>query len=874
MMRKALRRNAILWATVLSSTILAVDPAHAQFSNVEMPQQSLAVSLRTLGSRLGITVAFDPDVVRGRMAPAIHGNYSPAEAIAILLRGTGLSVKATDARSYIIAKEKVSASLRPVAQVALKSKAFAPEPLPADDRSEAVGLADIIVTAQKREQNLNQLGMTVTAVSGGDLVQRGITGAADLMKIVPGFTYIEGPTGTPVYTLRGIGYVDETLSASPAVSVYVDEVPLPFSTMARAAALDLERIEVLKGPQGTLFGENSTGGAFNYIAAKPKDELGAGINASYGRFNTTDLQGHLTGPLSDNLKGRIAVRVLSGDDWQKSYTRPETLGRTRQYQGRLLLDWKPTDRLSILFNANGWVDKSDTQAPQLIKILPGVPSAILPGYLNYPVSPDRARAADWDPRYAHRRNDTFYQFSLRGDYDVTDEIIFTTITAFEKLKIDAFYEGDGTSYQGGIDRQVNSSARSVFQEIRLAGNSGALNWVVGGNYSHSRASEAFLQIGADASTAELAPGLRYDFPRTSSRQRVSSRAAFGNIEYNPSSEITLKAGVRYTKTVRNAYVCQADAGNGNYAAFFSILSDLLNGPAPAPVIGIGDCASLDGANNFAPGPFIGRLPENNVSWRLGVDWKPGGGPLLLYANASKGYKAGTIGTTPTAFHSANSPIGQEKLIAYEAGIKTPLFSRTMQLNAAAFYYDYSDKQLLGRVLDPLFGLLFQLINIPKSRLYGVEADIVWKPADGLTFTAATTFLDTKIKEFIGYNSDGSLVDFAGTGLPYSPRWQVNGGVDYKRPVGSSLVGFVGSNLSYQSASSSGFAGDDLIKIKPRALLDARIGVEADDGRWSAQIWGRNITNTFYWTQATQSADAVLRFAGRPATYGVSVSVKY
>ena len=735
------------------------------------------------------------------------------------------------------------------------------------------GVGDIIVTAQKREQNLNDVGLTVNAVTADTLMRQGVTNAADLAKIVPGFVYVETPTGSPVYTLRGIGYVDETLSASPAVSVYVDEVPLPFSTMARAAALDLERIEVLKGPQGTLFGENSTGGAFNYIAAKPQSKFDAGFNASFGRFNTVDVQGYVTGPLTDSLKIRVAARALVGDDWQYSYTRNDKLGRARQYQGRMLLDWQPTDRLSFLLNANGWIDKSDTQAPQLVQIVPQVPAAIFPDLLNYPLAPKNNRAADWDSRFDQRRDDDFWQLSLRGNYELADSISLVSITAYEKLRIDAYYEGDGTSFQD-FDRGVKSRAHSFFQELRVAGINGPFNWVLGGNYSDSFAVESFRQNSFDASNSELIPGLRFDRPETTSRQNITSKAVFANAEYELTPSVTVKGGARYTKTLRNANVCIADSGNGNYATFFSILSDTLNGAAPAPVLGLGDCTSLDQENNFAPGPVDTRLSEDNISWRAGVDWHPAGSDVLLYANVSQGYKAGTAGTTPTAFHAQNAPITQEKLRSYEAGIKAPLLGRTMQINAAVFHYEYTDKQLLGRVRDPVFGLLFQLINVPKSVLTGAEAEITWRPVRPLTLNIAGTYLDTNIKKFESFNSTGVLANFAGTGLPYSPQWQINSRFNYRQPINDNLTFDLGSQLSYQSASTAGFAGDTLLRIKSRALLDAQIGIEGPDAKWTAQIWGRNITNQQYWTSAVQVQDAVTRYAGRPATYGVSFSWKY
>ncbi|HKR93035.1 TonB-dependent receptor plug domain-containing protein, partial [Novosphingobium sp.] len=177
-------------------------------------------------------------------------------------------------------------------------------PAPAPEGS----VEEIVVTAQKRSESINTVGMSINAASSEQLVKLGVTDISQLAKIVPGFAYNVTAFGLPVYTIRGVGYQESSLAAGPAVSVYVDEVPLPYAAQTLGAPLDLERVEVLKGPQGTLFGSNATGGAINYIAAKPTDSLSYGGRVSYGRFNTADLSGFVSGPLTSTLNARLAVR--------------------------------------------------------------------------------------------------------------------------------------------------------------------------------------------------------------------------------------------------------------------------------------------------------------------------------------------------------------------------------------------------------------------------------------------------------------------------------------------------------------------------------------------------------------------------------------
>jgi iron complex outermembrane receptor protein len=182
---------------------------------------------------------------------------------------------------------------------------------PATAPAEARGSTDIIVTAQKREQNINKVGLTITALGAGALEERNIQSAQDIAQAVPGLSYTESANNTPVYTLRGVGFYDTSLGSYPTTSVYLDQVPLPFPILTSLTAFDLERIEVLKGPQGTLFGQNSTGGAINYIAAKPTDTFSAGIEGSYGRFDGFRQRSLGRGPTRPHRRARRAQRPMA-----------------------------------------------------------------------------------------------------------------------------------------------------------------------------------------------------------------------------------------------------------------------------------------------------------------------------------------------------------------------------------------------------------------------------------------------------------------------------------------------------------------------------------------------------------------------------------
>src|SRR3546814_870042 len=287
--------------------------------------------------------------------------------------------------------------------------------------------------------------------------------------------------GTPLYTRGGVGCNDYTLGASPAVSVYVDQVPLAFSAFTQGASLDLERVEVLKGPQGILFGQNSTGGAINYIAAKPTRELEAGFSASYGRFDTFDGEAYISGPVSDTIAVRLAGSATISGPWQKNYTRDAELGRQDTLRGRLQVEWEPTDRLTLLFSANGWRDKSDTQAGQLQGLfLQYDEAAVAAGGLFDPAetlrriavfrgltpAPQNARSADWDPGCDLTRDEGFYQRTEEHTSELTDDIVLTSITALSRYNENYSVDRDGTPLKGaGVNADIGRAHTSELQSL-------------------------------------------------------------------------------------------------------------------------------------------------------------------------------------------------------------------------------------------------------------------------------------------------------------------------------------------------------------------------------------------------------------------------
>jgi len=746
---------------------------------------------------------------------------------------------------------------------------------PAAVQQEATTVDEIVVTANRRSQALTDVGASVVSVGGEELLSRGVTSVSDLAKIVPGFTAAETGYNVPVYSLRGVGFNDPSLASNSTVAVSVDEVPLPYTSMTQGAVLDLRRLEVLKGPQGTLYGQNATGGAINYIANKPSDTFAAGAQLGYGTFNTFTGEAFVTGPLTETLTARLAVSGTHGGPWQESYTRDDSLGEQRKVAGRLSLHWQPSDRLSADFIASGWKDGSETSAAQIVGFRAQSPANIfrLPQVFSYPLTPTNARAADWAPGQDYSRDDTFYQLALKVNYDFSETLRLSSITAYSSLDTESYTDRDGMIYDN-FNAGASGTIKSIYQELRISGEAGGLTWSAGANYRSDDVHDYQLADIA-AGTNSYSAGFHFDTPFIRADTDVETYAFFADGEYQLNDQWSLVGGLRYTKDQRDFNGCTGDNGVGDTAALYSFLQNLFRDPRGlprVPALQAGQCTTL-AKDTFIGGEVVNSLAEDNVAFRGGVNFKPTPGSLL-YASYSRGFKAGAFPTLGAAFAVGFDPATQEQLDATEVGFKTNLFSRRLNLSGAVFNYEYTDKQLRGRIIDSVAGSLSKLVNIPESVIRGAELEVTANPMDGLNLYTSVSYLDTEIKEFVGINLFSVTENFAGQTLNYSPPWSVNLGGEYRWDVSDNLNAFVGADAAYRSRTSGFLGRDPLMDVKQYTTLDLRVGIESADGRWSASLWGANVTDTYYWTTTNRGSDTLVRNAAKPATYGVLFRVAY
>ena len=841
-------------------------------------------------------------------------------AIALAWTGTALGQEVnTDAA----ASASTTDEALPTIPVDASAEPAAAPPPPPEQRG-ALGIEEIVVTAQRREEAINDVPISISAFSGAALKELGITDTRDLGNVIPGLSVSNAGFNKPVYTLRGIGFNETSQTASSTVGVYIDELNFPFDVMTKGANLDIERVEVLKGPQGTLYGRNTTGGAVNYVSRKPTDTFEAGGTLSYSRFETTDGEGYVSGALTDTVNARLAVRdIQSQHGWQKSLTRPDDrLGKIDKQSGRLIVDWKAADDLPIRFMLQGWRDYSEPQAPQAIGIDAQNPITgnlgLHPAVRDSPLVPVNThdnRVADWPTEFPWQLKDTFYMGSVRTDWAIDDTKTLTLQGAYQDyLSDNSLLPQNGLSVIN-VENRLYAHTNAYNLEARLAGtwlDDG--KWQVGvfNSRDHVRENLEFFTdtnsavfiIPGPAATAEqrdaftaaltrlglgaisglpLIPGdpLVTDRITVLADQVADTNAIFGNLDIPVTDTVKGTLGVRYTKEIRDYKGCTADSDERTKGIGFAPVIDGLQlagpvtnpgSPLPTELARPGGCFTVDPETNNA-GFFKGKLDEDNVSGRAALDWKPDT-DSLYYVSYSRGFKSGSFPAISASNSGQLEPVTQEQLDAYETGGKLTLFERELQFNYALFYYDYKDKQLLNRTVDPIFGPLPILKNAPKSEVIGAEVEFQYSPLNGLFFSASGAYLHTEVKKFVGIDEAGDERDFAGNPFNFTPKYSFALLANYVFPITDGLEVTIGSDYNFKSKTNSVLGGDKLFEHDAYGVTNARIGVGSRDGVWSLTAFGRNIFDEFYTISAFDPGDAISRYVGMTRTYGVTLSVNF
>ena len=715
-------------------------------------------------------------------------------------------------------------------------------------------LEEVLVTAQKREQNLSDVSLSVTAFSGTALRELNLTSSVDIAAQTPGMN-IGTPVGegnNPAITLRGVGLNDFNDNNEGPIAIYRDEVYQAAMPGLTFQLFDMERVEVLRGPQGSLYGRNATGGLVHFISAKPTQEYSGYGDLSIGEYSQLKMEGALSGPLMESVTGRISFATNSHEGYVANRVGPDG-NEAESYAFRGQLMFEPAEQLTVL--ASGHYGQGDTVAPKYQHQATD-PSGV--DYWGYADTDGDNFAGDYDRLGI--LNIENYGGALNVGWD-GEQFDLVSITGYEK--VDKIHQEDtDTGPTNGIEPTFQADVETFSQEFRISGENEKMNWVAGVYYFNSDANNnlvldvnypdglvGFLDSlavvdggfggglagvpfgyvpGADPSLN--IPFVSYDVDYT---QDTESIGLFGQVDYDLTAEFTLVAGLRYTTEDRSFnYVNNFGDRNGDAAidaANDGALTNFLNQLNALPP------ADPD----FFPSEWFlydGSIDNDNFSGKVGLEYRPND-DLLLYASYSRGFKSGgfnggfldlTDGVVPT-----DTPYDEEILNSYEAGFKATLLDNALQLNAAVFYYDYQDFQALT------FSGLSQFIDNSDAELYGVDTDLVWMPNENWDVLLGASLLDTTVDRVVVQGTPMTDVE-----MVLAPAFTFNGLVRYTHPIGevSSLsfqVDFNHEGEHYFDITNSPLSGEDAYTV-----FNARVAYRYNE-HISLAFWAKNLGDEEY-----------------------------
>jgi len=727
--------------------------------------------------------------------------------------------------------------------------------------TDPLALEEIIVTAQRREQNLQDVGITVNAFSSGQLEKMQIQSPHDLMFGVPGLvvSFSQG-SNIPNFALRGVGLYDFAPNNSSPVAINLDDVYQSYSAFLNFGLYDVERVEVLKGPQGTLFGRNTTAGAVNIYTKAPTQQFEAAAKLSYGNYDAVRGEFLVNGGLSDSVSGRLSgfFKTQGSGPWYNRYYGRD-VGKVHELWGlRGQLAFAPNERLSVNLNLHGGKERSESAQYNMLPALKQDGSGPCPEYLNGTLKGGEADCYDFQ---GNREPDSnpftnsaglintqrleSYGAALHADYNFGPSTL-TSVSAYDHLYRYAAEDADGFP-QIIVDDLYENTIKQYSQELRLSSNAaGAAHWVLGGLLSRDEINTPRQEfLGTDF---PVPGGLNAIYV-----QKTNAEAVFGHADWSVDDHVQLVGGLRYTHERR--------AFDGRTIA--TITGHVIGAPG-VPYTPDIILASNDSSRSFS-----------DLSWTGGINYKPTK-DMLLYASASKGFKSGGYNGN-LAFSSAElEPFGKETLIAYEVGAKATLFNGHLLWDTSAFHYDYSHIILQVGITSPLPGgggnfTVFRLTNGSDARMNGFETDATWRPVTGLDLRLGLAYLDSHLQNAPAGN------DAINSSVPaYAPKWSGNGSIRYQTLIASNLNGSLEFDGSYKGNFFERVPNTPLVAQDAYWIVNAKAEIGAASEKWAVALWAQNLTNTTY-TQYTNDIVAlgyILKTVGYPRTFGVELSCKW
>ncbi len=683
-------------------------------------------------------------------------------------------------------------------------------------------VSEVLVTAERRETNLQNTPIAISAFTPQTLRDRDAESIRDLAGQIPNLYIARSNISytTQTYSLRGVGETDPI--QEPVLAVYVDDVYVPRQIGSMVDFNDIDRVEVLRGPQGTLYGRNSSAGALRIVTRDPGDASRLDASVGYGNFNDIEAHASVSGPIApDKLYASLSYVHHSRDGTAFDPTLGHDVNRVDIDALRAKLRATPTDKLDIELTLTGLRDRSDSRSY--------IPVA-QPGPFN-----PRLSYSEVEP-YQHLNQGSA---ALKIQYDLSSQFKLKSITAFGGFDLDpVYYDNDGVAalIQKNL---IHYNDQYNTQEVQLNGDFGRLNFTSGVFYLHERffvQRDGYSRKTALATDPAVTPG-NYLFLRAHNITYTDSFAAFGEANLKLTDRLTLTGGIRWTDESKTFVF-----NNG-------VLN--LQGQVTAP--------SIQGQ---ASKSWTAATPKASLQYQ----WTP---DILQYATFSEGFKSGGFDNRATRLDLATLPFNPEKVRAYETGLKTEWFAHRLRANLAAFYDDYTDLQV--SFYDPAY-VGSRRGNAGKAHSYGVELESEAKPVDRISLFFNAGYLFAVYDQYKG--AGGLGVDADGNRLINAPRWTLAGGASYDLPIQVSGDLRLGADLEYQSFVFAGPLNRPQDLVPGQTFVNGTVTWTAPGARWSVQLAGRNLFNSQQPISSSYTPSSGIYFKNYPDPRTVIATLRY
>lgn len=711
-------------------------------------------------------------------------------------------------------------------------------------------LGEIIVTANRRSENVQKVAATISVIGGESLTSSGITRSNEISQVVPNVTISSTYSNTnPRIFIRGVGTADFNPNAASPVGVYVDDVYIASTNAIAFNLFDIQRVEVLSGPQGTLYGRNTTAGAIKYFSKMPTDRLSGDITVRGGNLGDAFVEAALSGPLAgDALTGRVAFTAERRDGYMVNRLTGKSTGNDiRTWAGRGILKWEPSSDWRFVLNVHGGRSNPHTATFKSRGTLTATGQTCsleaqrayeCYDVLGYRDTPDlRSNAINRVGREVIEN----YGGSLSIDKDF-DWAKLSSITAYNRVHLTRVEDTDSSPNES-LEFTYDQTSYQVTQELRLASPGGdRLNWIIGAYYFFENVdyNNQYDSLRALRPSFGFDPSFGILFADHFFHQKNWAYAAFGRADYAITDKLKLTAGLRYTYE-RKTY-------SENIA--------LVEPTFSVPVVDV-----------------AGKISNGNVSGDIIANYQitP---DAMVYASVSRGFKSGGVNGGVVFDPAEVTTFTPETITSYEAGVKYQTPDHRLTLNVSGFYYDYKDLQVYSLLQPAGGGIPKQLLdNAATARVYGLEGSSALAITKNIRFRGSLGLLSAK---FTDYQSESAANDYTGNTLARAPKLTASLGLDASTPISSNLALFGSFDASYRTKVFFYPNNDPRFEQPGYWLSNARIAIGSQAKTWQVALWGKNIFNKKYYRDIVDFTNYGFTepAVGEPATYGVEATFHF